>query len=205
MLFLEPLDAILGHISKVKILRFLIRSQAELNGREIAKAVGVSHVRCHTALQELSTHGFITMRRVGRSVLYRLESENILVERLLKPLFDNESRILDDFLKILLGELSLPKPVSIALFGSIVKGKMRPDSDIDILVVVPNEKDIRQARRDVDRAEEKIVKIFGNRLASIIIKENIFQKRYRKKEALLVEIVKTGKVIYGKPLSELLI
>lgn len=54
MLFSNPLDKILGQVSKIKILRFLINSQAQLNGREIAKNVGLSHVKVHTALKDLS-------------------------------------------------------------------------------------------------------------------------------------------------------
>lgn len=204
MLFQKPLNSILGQSSKVKILRFLIRSQAELNGTQIAKAVGLSHVKSNTALQELVVHGFITMRRVGRSCLYRLDRENIVIKKLLKPLFEKEYHLLDELKKIIISELKSPYPLSIVLFGSIVKGNARPNSDIDLLLVIPKDKNMAQAKGEVERAGEKVLKIFGNHLSPLIVKVDPFCKKYRKKEKLYVDIVKNGKPIYGKSLQEVI-
>ncbi len=173
MLFQEPLDSILGQSSKVKIMRFLIRSQAELNGTQIAKAVGLSHVKSNICLQELVTHGLITMRRVGRSCLYRLDQENIVIKKLLRPLFEKEYHLSDELKKIITGELKPAYPLSIVLFGSIVRGDARPNSDIDLLVVIPQDKNMAQAKREIERAGEK----------------------------LYVDVVKNGKSIYGKSLQ----
>lgn len=204
MLFNNPLDYILGQQSKVKILRFLVKSSAELNGREIAKAVGLSHVKCHTALRELSVHGLINMRRIGRSVLYSIEPENILVKFFLTPLYNKESDLVNILAKTIAKEFSPPKPVAIFLFGSIIKGQPRPNSDIDILLVQPDEKNMRQAKEELSKAERNAVKLFGNRLAPIMIKESKFKKKYKREEKLVKEVVKTGKIIYGKSLPELL-
>lgn len=164
MLFSEPLDEVLRQASKVRILRFLIRSQVTLNGREIAKAVGLSHVKCHTALKELALHGLVSLRRVGRSNLYQLEKENHLVKRLLKPLFDNEGHLLTDLAKAILKDLPF-RPRSLAVFGSIAKRTARPDSDIDLLVIIPNQVDLRRAKQEIGKKEEMVVRTFGNRLA----------------------------------------
>jgi len=204
MLFDNPLDYILGQQSKVKILRFLVKSHAELNGREIAKAVGLSHVKCHTVLRELSVHGLINMRRVGKSVIYSIEPENILVKFFLAPLYDKETRLVNILAKTIVKEFSSPRPVAIFLFGSIVKGQPRPNSDIDIFLIHPDEKNIRKAKEELNRAERNVVKLFGNRLAPIMVKESNFKRRYKKGEKLVREVLKTGKIIYGKSLSKLL-
>lgn len=204
MLFNNPLDYILGQQSKVKILRFLVKSNAELNGREIAKAVGLSHVKCHTALRELSVHGLINMRRTGRSVIYSIDPENILAKFFLTPLYNKESRLLNILAQTIAKEFSLPRPLSIFLFGSIVKGQARPNSDIDILLVQPDEKNMREAKVELSKAERNIVKLFSNRLAPIMIRKSEFKKRYKREEKFIKEVVKTGKIIYGKNLSELL-
>lgn len=204
MLFNNPLDYILGQQSKVKILRFLVKSNAELNGREIAKAVGLSHVKCHTALRELSVHGLINMRRTGRSVIYSIDPENILAKFFLTPLYNKESRLLNILAQTIAKEFSLPRPLSIFLFGSIVKGQARPNSDIDILLVQPDEKNMREAKVELSKAERNIVKLFSNRLAAIMIRKSEFKKRYKREEKFIKEVVKTGKIIYGKNLSELL-
>ncbi len=204
MLFNNPLDYILGQQSKVKILRFLVKSNAELNGREIAKAVGLSHVKCHTALRELSVHGLINMRRIGRSVIYSIDPENILAKFFLTPLYNKESHLLNILAQTIAKEFSFPRPLSIFLFGSIVKGQARPNSDIDILLVQPDEKNMREAKVELSKAERNIVKLFSNRLAAIMIRKSEFKKRYKREEKFIKEVVKTGKIIYGKSLSELL-
>lgn len=201
MLFQEPLNSILGQFSKVKILRFLIRSQAELNGTQIAKAVGLSHVKSNIALQELVAHGLITMRRVGRSCLYRLDQENIVIKKLLRPLFQKESHLSDELKKIIISELKPAYPLSIVLFGSIVRGDARPNSDIDLLVVIPQDKNMAQAKREIERAGEKALKIFGNHLSPLVVKVDLFRKKYRRGEKLYVDVVKNGKPIYGKSLQ----
>lgn len=203
MLFLNPLDTVLGQNSKVKILRFLIRTEAELNGREIAKAVGLSHVKCHSALQELVPHGFVSMRRIGKSTVYHVEMENFLVKELLKPLFDKEQQLLNGLVKLLLSGLSF-QPRTIVLFGSLAKGQARPDSDIDLLVVIPNGESLRKAKGDFGEIEEKVIKSYGNRLAPVIIKEKELFRKYRQPNPFYKEIVKTGRVIWGKPLLEIL-
>ena len=78
MLLDKPLDDIFGQYSKVKILRFLIKSQAQLNGREIAKNVGLSHVKVHTALKDLTKQGVVNMHSVGSSLVYWLDEEHFL-------------------------------------------------------------------------------------------------------------------------------
>lgn len=201
MLFQEPLNSILGQSSKVKILRFLIRSQAELNGTQIAKAVGLSHVKSNIALQELVAHGLMTMRRVGRSCLYRLDQENIVIKKLLRPLFEKEYHLSDELKKIITGELKPAYPLSIVLFGSIVRGDARPNSDIDLLVVIPQDKNMAQAKREIERAGEKVLKIFGNHLSPLVVKVDLFCKKYRRGEKLYVDVVKNGKPIYGKSLQ----
>jgi len=201
MLFQEPLNSILGQSSKVKILRFLIRSQAELNGTQIAKAVGLSHVKSNIALQELVAHGLITMRRIGRSCLYRLDQENIVIKKLLRPLFEKEYHLSDELKKIITGELKPAYPLSIVLFGSIVRGDARPNSDIDLLVVIPQDKNMAQAKREMERAGEKALKIFGNHLSPLVVKVDLFCKKYRRGEKLYVDAVKNGKPIYGESLQ----
>lgn len=203
MLFSNPLDEVLGQTSKVRILRFLIRSQVAMNGREIAKTVGLSHVKCHTALKELALHGSVSIRHVGRSNLYQLEKENYLIKKLLKPLFGNEEHLLTDLAKVILKNLSF-RPRSLIVFGSIAKGRARPDSDIDLLVIIPNQVDLRRAKQEISRKEEIVVRTFGNRLAPLIVKAQTFSKKCKGGKRLFTEIVKTGKLIYGAPLSEVL-
>ncbi len=96
MLLDRPLDHIFGQYSKVKILRFLVVAQAQLNGRKIAKNVGLSHVKAHTALKDLTKQGVVNMRSVGSSLVYWLNEEHVLVKEIIRPAFEKEESIFRD-------------------------------------------------------------------------------------------------------------
>lgn len=200
----SPLDNILGQYSKVKILRFLIKSQAQLNGREIAKNVGLSHVKAHTALKDLTKDGIVSMRSVGSSLVYWLNEEHFLVKEIIRPAFEKEKDIFGHIVRLILKEMKPPRPLSVILFGSFAKGNASADSDIDVLIVYPHQKNKLLLARELSEADKKITLLFGNRLASVPFSIYEFQNKLKKKGAFINEIIRTGKVIYGKSISELI-
>lgn len=204
MLLNRPLDNILGQCSKVKILRFLVKSQAQLNGREIAKNTGLSHVKAHTALKDLTKQGVVNMRSVGSSLIYWLNEEHFLVKEIIRPAFEKEEFLLRYVAKIILGEISPPRPLSIILFGSFAKGNASADSDIDAAIVYPHGKNKTLIAKELSEAEKKITSLFGNHLASVPFSILEFQKKLKKKSPFINEIIRTGKVIHGKDISELI-
>lgn len=203
MLLDRPLDDILGQYSKVKILRFLVRSQAQLNGREIAKNVGLSHVKAHTALKDLTKYGVVNMRSVGSSLIYWLNEEHFLVKEIIRPVFEKEERVFEHLTRIVLKAISPPRPLSIILFGSFAKGMALADSDIDIVIVYPHPKDKSLIAKGLSEAENKVVSLFGNHLSCVPLAIHEFQKKLKAKDKFINEIVRTGKIIFGKNISEL--
>lgn len=199
----RPLDNILGQYSKVKILRFLIKSQAELNGREIAKNVGLSHVKAHTALKDLTRHGIVNMRSVGSSLVYWLNEDHFLVKEIIRPAFEKEEGVFGHIVRIILKEIKPPRPLSIILFGSFAKGGASADSDIDIVIVYPRSKNKSLISKELSEAEKKITALFGNHLSCVPLSINEFHNKLKKKGAFINEVIRTGKVIYGSSVSEL--
>ena len=59
-----------------------------------------------------------------------------------------DAKILDDLVRRI---IEVVQPQRIILFGSAVRGDMRPDSDIDILVVVPDGTSRRQTAQTIYR------------------------------------------------------
>mgnify|MGYP001084750544 CR=1 FL=1 len=81
----DPLDKILNNEVKIKILRFLCKTEAEWSGRQIAQEMKVSPAACHKALRELNNEGALLLRSVGRSYLYRLNKENLSLIHISEP------------------------------------------------------------------------------------------------------------------------
>jgi len=203
----DPLDKILNNEVKVKILRFLCKTEAEWSGRQIAQEIKVSPAACHKALRELNNERALLFRSIGRSYLYHLNKENLIISELLEPLYKRESKIPDDVYRAIIGNISslvINNIVSIAVFGSIKKRKERPTSDIDLLVLVRNSEDKRKVEENFGTVNEKVIGKFGNTISTYIQTTEEFKTKYKKGLALVKNIFKSHKLLFGKPLEELL-
>lgn len=170
----------------------------------MARATGISHVICSRSLQELSQHGLVKMRKVGRSILYSLNKEHILVDEILLPLFIKEKRLFRSLTRTILGPLSGPKPISILLFGSQTDEKRaRPDSDFDILCVIPDETNLKKFKNEISQSEVQVEKKFGNGVSLLIMKRNEYLKRRKKKDPLLLDIEEQNRLLFGKHIREI--
>ena len=203
MLLDSPLNDIFGQHSKVKILRFLVQSQSQLNGREIAKNVGLSHVKAHTALKDLTRQGVVSMRSAGSSLVYWLNEDHFLVKEIIRPAFEKEEGLFEYISRLILKQISPPRPLSIILFGSFAKGNASADSDIDVVIIYPRSKSKTVISKELSEAEKKITSFFGNRLSGVPLLADEFLKKLKAKDAFIHEIIRGGKVIYGKSITEL--
>lgn len=203
----KPLDAILNTELKTKILRFLCRTGADWNGRQIAREIGVTPKSAHEALSALSEEGVLVMRNAGRTHIYSLNMGNFLVSSMLKPLFAREDKILDSIIAIIRrGIFSSPGKKAIAsvvLFGSVNVHRDRPTSDIDIAVIVNNAGAKTAARRLFEEIDAKISKEFGNTLSSYINTKAEFRAKHKKGLAIIKNILRSHRIIYGKGLDRI--
>jgi DNA-binding transcriptional ArsR family regulator len=200
----KPLNNIFDQFSKLKVLRFLIRTEAELSGREMARAVGISHVICSRSLQELAQHGLVTMKKVGRSILYSLNKQHILVDEMLIPLFKKEESLFQSLTKEILRPLSEQKPISLTLFGSqIDEERARPDSDFDILCIIPDKINLKKFKNALSQSESLVEKRFGNYASLLIMKKTDFLKRRKMKDPLILEIEEQNRLLFGKHIREI--
>ena len=201
----NPLDKILNNEVKVKILRFLCKTEVEWSGRQIAREIKVSPAACHKSLRELNSERALLLRSVGKSYLYRLNKGNLIVSKLLKPLYGRESKIPDKIYEAIIGNVpTLDNIVSIAVFGSIKRKKERATSDIDLLVLVRNLEDKEKVEEDFGKVNEKIIKMFGNTISPYIQSLEEFKSKHKRGLPLVRNILKSHKLLFGTPLEELL-
>jgi len=204
----KPLDNILNTEVKIKILRFLCRTGAEWNGRQIAKEIGVTPKAAHTALNTLNREKVLFLRNMGKTHVYSLNEDNFLVSKLLKPLFLKEDNILGDIIKVIKRKISASKSkrviISVAIFGSISKRQDHPSSDIDITVIVKNAKAKTITERLFEEIGLKISKAFGNIISPYINTKAGFKAKYKKGLPVIKNILKSHTLIYGESLERLL-
>ena len=203
MRYHQPLDDVLGARSKVSLLRLLVRTRAEQTGSELARQVRLDVKTCPSALQELAAQGIVPHRRAGTAILYRLNDRHYLVESVLAPLFAREEEGLERYGKDLLGRIK-GRVDALILFGSVARREERPTSDVDLILIVGSPDARGKVEDAVDRAAGELAARYGNPPQVIVMAREEFRRKAEKGDALVSEVLRTGRVLGGKPLAEIL-
>lgn len=197
------LEDYLGQKSKVAILRILYRG-TELTGREISRKADLSPRAAQQALQELYTTGVIHRKAVGASYLFSLNRSRYVVENILSPLFESEQGLGAAMINELRKALPNKGIVSIIMFGSVARGESKQGSDLDIIIVLENSLDVRKITAGVQDKGGKFLAKFGMILSPHVIRHRDFISRFDKKDKLIRNVIKEGRVIFGKHFEEVL-
>ena len=88
--------------------------------------------------------------------------------------------------------LSVVVPLQIVLFGSAARGTMKPDSDLDLLVIVPNGRHRRKTSIEVFKALRGI----GFPKDIIVVTENDVKSFGDNPSLIIKPALEEGKVIY---------
>ncbi|WP_158609532.1 nucleotidyltransferase domain-containing protein [Cellulomonas triticagri] len=125
------------------VLRALWTAGRPLTGEQVARVAHMGSVRgIRYALGRLVEFGIVTVETVGSASVYRLNTDHLTF-----PAVDAAFRALDpwtllrDRLVDLVAVLHPGGGVTVAIFGSVARGDAGPDSDVDLLVVVPERDD----------------------------------------------------------------
>lgn len=90
------------------------------------------------ALRRLTKQGVVRAERVGQAFAYRLNRDHLAAEHII-----GLAQLPETFLKRLEARLQswVMSPVYAALFGSAARGSMTVDSDVDLLLIRPDDVD----------------------------------------------------------------
>lgn len=197
------LDEALGGTSHVRILRYLCRAEGEHTGREIGRAVHISHPSVHRALRTLAKRGMVQAIRHGAAIAYRLNEDHWLIRTGIRPLFAAEAGFFTTLGEAVRHAAGIPVR-SVVLFGSLARGEASADSDIDVLCLTTRATEAAAAEQNLAEAAAALRRQSGRRLSVLVLPVADFARRYRRRERLAREIVETGWAIAGESLSEVL-
>jgi len=168
-------STLFGSPARAAVLTTMLRSPGQdLTGREVARRAGVSPPRAMEALRVLESQHMCFQRRVGRASLWRLEEQHFLVKRL-APLADLEiapRRALIDLLSH-----HLEGAEEAYLFGSVAQGRDEWDSDVDLLLVFPDERTKRRWEQGRNALQDAVLAKFGNHLQPITYTRRALSRR----------------------------
>ncbi len=196
-------QGIFGRKSRLEILQCLYDSGEPLTGREIARRAGFSPQQTHNELKALVSLGITERKIAAPSHLFTLNREHWVVKEVAGIIFEKEKTWLNELLREFSGKL--PHSVkSLILFGSAARGRLRPGSDIDLLALVGNEKDGKEAAGYFSGRGAEMLSRYHYPLAPVILPIDEFRKRYKQRDKFAREILKTGRVVQGALLTEIL-
>lgn len=197
------LDEALGGTPHVRILRYLCRAGGEHTGREIGRAVYISHPSVHRALRTLARGGMVQAIRHGPAIAYRLNEDHWLIRTGILPLFDAEAGFFTTLGEAVRSTAGVPVR-SVLIFGSLARGDASAESDIDLLCLTTSAAAVAEVERKLAEAAPNLRRQFGRRVSMMVLPAADFARRYRRRERLTREIVETGWVVAGDSLSEVL-
>ena len=165
---MNPLEDILRGKTSIRVVKTLLRFPAKsFTGRELALAASVQPSDAIDVMRRLLDHGLVGRRTVGRAHQWDLNTKHFLVGPL-------QSLVkVDDALAaleaIVTSTLKAARDVEkVVLFGSVARGEERPNSDVDLLVIVASQGAKRHLLPLMARLRLRLEATFTNPLAEII-------------------------------------
>jgi predicted nucleotidyltransferase len=187
------LEKIMGKKSKVKILRLLISNdEREYCLDDIAKSTVMSCGTIYPSLNELLETRIIVQRKVGRSILYKVNKSHILFSKI-KEIMELEKNSLLKVAQEFTSSISKEYISAIVLFGSVARGDFTEKSDVDILVVYKNE----IAKKQVGDVVDTILDTYDVHVMPIFLTQKEIEARVKRFDNFIITVMNEGHLLYG--------
>lgn len=163
----RPLDWLFAAPSHIGVLRAIKDSPDGMSGRAVARAAGLNHEACRMALVRLETLGVVTRILTDRTQLVRLNRASELVNRGLLPLLRAESELKEEVYS-LIRRTFRGRAKTVTVFGSVARGEDRPESDMDLLIVLAGKDDEAVHDRAFDLRAE-VLRRYGIEISPLVV------------------------------------
>ena len=199
--FVRPIEAVVPG-AQGRVLAVLVETTAELNLRTIAQLAGISQAQASRLLPDLVALGIVERREVPPASLFRLVPDHVASRALVALARPTETVVHE------MGRLAaaLPRPpVSVIAFGSFARREADADSDIDVVVVRPD---------DVDEADDAwsasleawrgdVRRITGNQVEVLEVSVAEAATKLAGRSQLWADVRRDGLVIHGLTIDDL--
>ncbi len=160
------------------------------NSRNMSKVVGISHAGTFKILKKLEKKEIVKAKKIGQAVIYSLDIENPLTQREIEMALtieaQNNKKWIEEF-KQLKNKMHFA-----ILFGSILH-REKSARDIDLLVVAD-----KKMFKDIKKIINQKNTILLKKIHLILQEKKDFEKDIQNQNKTLIEIIKTGVVLFGQ-------
>ncbi|MBI2077083.1 MAG: nucleotidyltransferase domain-containing protein [Euryarchaeota archaeon] len=185
-------DLLRGQTS-IRVLKTLLRHPArDFTGRELAREANANPSESLRVLDRLRLHGVVQRRTVGRAHLWEVNRKHWMVGPL-KQLLAVDDGALRSLQAVIADQFrQLPGIRRIVLFGSVARGDERPNSDIDLLVIVDSVGRKGAIEGTMRLLRERIDRTFTNPLREVIYSRPEYD---RKRQSPLVRNIERDGIV----------
>ncbi|MBU4246251.1 MAG: nucleotidyltransferase domain-containing protein [Nanoarchaeota archaeon] len=175
MQFRNFAENLLGSKVKVKLLKYLISEGAITSEREISRIIGASSGAVNRTLKEFSDLNLIRSTRIGNVTAWQLNEKSYAYSYItnffnkLKSREEPISELGRDISKALADTSGIKKAI---LFGSVAEGRELPESDIDLFILIENEKSRGGIQSAIGALNELCLQKYGNILSLYVLTPN---------------------------------
>ncbi len=199
--FVRPVEAVIPGVQG-RVLAVLVDTTAELSLRTLARLAGVSVAQASRVLPGLVELGLVERREVPPSSQFRLVRSNVGA-RAVMDLARSRNWVLET-IGVGAGALPIP-PASVIVFGSFARGAAGRESDVDVVVVRPDEisEDNQDWSASIESWRNEATATAGNTVQILEVSASEAQSRLRSNKQLWRDIQRDGVVIHGLTIREL--
>ena len=199
--YVRPVESLIPGVQG-RILGVLTRTEAELTMRTVARLAGVSPNRATSVLHRLIELGLVERHDVGTSALVRLVRENEAGK-----VINELGRLTDAVVKRLAESATTisPAPISLVLFGSFARGQARDDSEVDVLIVRPDDVQTDDAGwiTSLGNWSDLAARIAGNPVNLVVAAQAELPTLFKRQRSVWGEIARDGVTLLGADLRAL--
>ena len=199
--FVHPVQAVIPG-TQGRVLAILAETTAELNLRTVARLASVSPAQASRVLPGLVELGLVERREVPPSSLFRLNRENVAAQVVIELARSHDTAL--ERMGTAASELPLP-PASVIVFGSFARREADRESDIDAVIVRPDDVDDDDDTwtAGVEQWREGVRAITGNPVEVIETDRSEAIEKLSSKRSLWQDITRDGVVVHGATLDQL--
>jgi predicted nucleotidyltransferase len=198
--FMHPVQAVIPGVQG-DVLAVLSETTAELNLRTVARLAGVSPAQASRVLPGLVELGLVERREVPPSSLFRLNRENVAAKVVIELARSRDTAL--ERIGAAARELPLP-PTSVIIFGSFARREADRQSDIDAVIVRPDDVDDDDLwTAGVEQWRRRVRAITGNRVEVIQTGRSEAIQKLSTKDQPWRDVARDGVVVHGATLDEL--
>lgn len=190
----DVISFILGSEKRKKIVKTLFEyPKREWSCSSMEDVTGTSHASVFRTLQGLKEFGVLKSVKINKKdILYELVDSPIVKE--IKRVMDIEKIAVRKIVKKFLNRIKSKEIYSVVLYGSSIKGGLKAESDIDVLVILNKQNRILE-RKILDVAGTLSSKV--NKTIAVVVMSKQELRKERGSE-FIKSVKKDNEVVYGK-------